>query len=427
MILYRMLALDFNANPQQYRSWLVSGIPDLDAQVYYGYKSGNNALVDISAYATDDVSVITAFDLPLPANWNPSPPELISDFPILKVLPAAVEDSQLAIIDGYIYMFGTNISASIYMANVNNPADWIDTGATLPTTLYGSSLAIVGDHIYLFGGNNGSGPVNTIFSAPLSNPLSWTNTGSHLPQKLQYSSLGMYNGSLYLFGGLGVNAAKRIIFTASTSNPLLWTNTGSHISTPVYGSVIAQINDNWFLYGGQLASGELTNNIWSAPVNSPTSWSLVGNLPYKTAFGKFITAGNDGYLIGPMAGSFATGFTSILQCHLNNPYDFFDTGQFVRGVISHSQIAMVYDRIWLYGGSGLSAIFACNQQLKYNFTDLIVEAYQNATRIVFPATDNLNNPFEALCVPYWITDYSMSPPPIPPTPPPPLSPPRPNF
>lgn len=422
-----MLALDFNANPQQYRAWLVANTPDLNAQVYYGYKSGTNALVDISAYAVDDPSVIAAFNLPQPADWNPGSPELIRDYPILKVLPVAVEDSQLAVIDGYVYMFGSKISASIYVANVNNPADWTDTGATLPDTLYGASLAIVNNTIYLFGGNNGNGTVNTIYSAPVSNPLSWTNTGAHLPVKLQYSSLGMYNGSLYLFGGLGIDGATSNIYSASTSNPLVWTNTTHHLPNPNYGGILAQINDNWLLYGGQTDPEDPTSNIWQAPVATPTSWTLVGNLPYATSFGQFITAGADGYLIGPMAGSFPTGFTPIIQCHLSNPYSFFDTGNFVRAALSHSQVAIIYDRVWFFGGSGESAIFACNQQLKYNFDNPIVEAYQNATRIVFPATDNLDNPFEALCVPYWISDYSMSPPPIPPIPPPPPSPPpRPN-
>lgn len=411
MVRYKMLGRDINANPTQYRTWVVENTPDLTGSLYTGLKSGNNALVDISAYAIEDDSVIADFNYPLADMWVPGPPELIKTYPIWKVLPAPIADSQLAIIDGYAYMFGNNISASIYIASLNNPADWIDTGATLPTTLYGASLAIVNDTIYLFGGNNGSSAVNTIYSAPVSNPLNWTNTGAHLPAKLRYSSLGMYNGSLYLFGGLGTAAATSNIYTASTATPLSWSNTGHHLPAPSYGGILAQINNNWMMFGGQITPETPNDNIWQASVSTPTSWTSVGTLPYATSFSQFFTTGNDGYIVGPLMGASTTGYTPIIQCHLDNPLDFFDVGQVVRsivpGVISHSQLAIIYDRIWLYGGSGLSAIFACNQQLKYNFTDPNIIAYGNITRTVLQNTDNANNPFQALCIPYWLTSYLL--------------------
>jgi len=414
MVRYKMIARDLNSNPTQHRQWIVANNPDLQAQFYYGSKSGTNAFVDVSAYAINDPTVIAGFNLPLPTMWNPSPGELITDFPIRKVLPAPIEDSQLAVIDGYIYLFGSKVSADIFMASIDNPADWTNTGATLPTPLYGASLAIVGSTIYLFGGNNGSNSVSTIFSAPISNPLNWTNHGSLLPSTLQYSSLGMYNGSLYLFGGEINGTASAAIFTATSSNPLVWTNTGHTLPLPIYGSSIAQINGYWMMYGGDTAVNAPSNNIISAPITSPTSWQLDGYLPYATAFGQFVTVGNDGYLIGPMVGSAPTGFTTILQCHLNNPNAFWDTQMVVRGVLSHSQLAIIYDRVFIFGGSGESAIFACNQQLKYNFYNGIVQAYGNITRVVLPATDNVDKPFQALGMAVWLTDYSLSPPPTPP-------------
>jgi hypothetical protein len=420
MVRYKMIARDLNSNPTQHRQWIVANNPDLQAQFYYGSKSGTNAFVDVSAYAINDPAIIAGFNLPLPTMWNPSPGELITDFPIRKVLPAPIEDSQLAVIDGYIYLFGSKVSADIYMASIDNPADWTNTGAMLPTPLYGASLAIVGNNIYLFGGNDGYASVSTIFSAPVSNPLNWTNHGSLLPAALQYSSLGMYNGFLYLFGGQINTSASSAIFTAPSSNPLAWTNTGHNLPLSIYGASIAQIDGYWMMYGGNTLANMPTNNIISASINSPTSWELDGYLPYSTAFSQFVTVGNDGYLIGPMAGSSPTGFTSIIRCHLNNPNAFWDTQKVVRGVVSHSQLAIIYDRVFIFGGSGESAIFASNQQLKYNFYNGIVQEYANITRVVLPATDNLDNPFQALSTPYWLTDYSLSPPlPAPPVPPPP--------
>jgi Kelch motif len=420
MVLYKMLARDVNSNPTQYRTWIVANNPDLGAQFYYGYKSGSNAFVDISAYAINDSTVIADFNLPTPANWNPGPPEIIKDYPIFKVLPATCEDAAFAIIDGYAYLFGGNLTSHIYRASLNNPATWVDTGATLPTALYGASLAVVDGYIYLFGGNSGQvgfSAVSTIFSAPVSNPLEWTNTGATLPYKLQYSQLGMYDGYLYLFGGYETGAASNVILTAHTSNPTVWTDTGQHLPVPIYGSCLAQINDSWMLFGGNTAPNAPTAAIFSSTASNPTSWSLDGYLPYPTSFGQLITIGNDGYIIGPVVGQTSfTGFTPILQCHLDAPTTWFDTNQYVRGQISHSNIGIIYDRVWLFGGSGETAIFACNQQLKYNYYDSVVQAYGSITRSIFPATDNLDNPYQALCFPYWKTDYSMSPPPTPPPP-----------
>ena len=413
MLRYKMLGRDINSIPTQYRTWIVPNTPDLTGALYTGLKSGSSPMVDISAYAITDDTVIADFDLPLPMSWRSGPPEIIIDFPIRKVLPASIEDSQLAIIDGYAYMFGGKITASIYRATLDNPADWIDTGATLPTPLYGAALAIVDGYIYLFGGNNGNnasgggGTTNTIFSAPVSNPLAWTNHGNLLWQPTQNSALGMYNGNLYLFGGISISSPTNSIHTASVSNPLLWTDTGAKLPVPLYGSNLAQINGNWMLFGGQTSHNTAVNNIFSASISSPTSWSMDGYLPYETAFGRFFTIGNQGYIIGPMVTALAGSLTSILQCQLDAPTLWIDTGQFVPAVLSHSQLAIMYDRVWLLGGSGESAVFACNQQLKYPYYSDAVLAYGNKTRTIFQSTDNLNNPYQALCFPYWVTDYTQ--------------------
>src|ERR1700681_45056 len=102
MVRYKMLARDVNSAPTQYRTWVVPNTPDLTAQLYTGYKSGENPFVDISAYTILDGYVIADFNLLLPTQWQ-TIPDTPFDFPGKKVLPAAISDSSLVIIDGYAY------------------------------------------------------------------------------------------------------------------------------------------------------------------------------------------------------------------------------------------------------------------------------------------------------------------------------------
>ena len=414
MLRFKMLAKDIDANPIQYRTWVVPNSPDFSAQYYTGPKSGKNPFVDVSCYVITDDNIVADFNLPLGDQWHPQVTELPPDFPIEQVLPAAIEDSQLAVIDGYIYMFGGKITDSIYRASVDNPATWIDTGAKLPTPLYGSSLAIINDTIYLFGGCDGYLGVNTIFSASVSNPLSWIDTGHHLPHTIYYSSLGMYEGELFLFGGLIKNTPASNILRSHISNPLQWTDTGYNIPAPTYGSVLTQINGVWQLYGGLLSSSEPTNVILGALSADPYYWYFDGYLPYATAHGQFFTIGNDGYLVAPMSNVNPpilelnpTGFTPIIQCHLDYPSAFIDGYKIVRGVISHSQLAILSDRVWLFGGSGSTSIFTCNQNPKYNLNNATAMAYGRITRTLMPTINNINNPYQAIGIPYWRTDYNF--------------------
>lgn len=405
-----MVARDINSNPTQYRTWVVPNTPDFDGYYYTGYKSGPNAFTEVKAYAIPDTGVIADFNLPDPQSWVVITDQLGWDYPIRRVLPFPLEDAALAILDGYIYIFGGKISDKIYRADVNNPADWFDTGATLPGPLYGSSLAIVGDTIYLFGGNDGLGAidgygaVDNIFSAPVSDPLTWTDHGPLLPRKLHYSALGQDGYNLYLFGGKEINSASDVIFTASVSNPLVWTDTGARLPYKVYGGVFAHVNNNWMLFGGLLTPDSPTNTIITASNSSPLVWTISGLLPWSCGHGQFVNIGGDGYIFGPMVGP-TSGFTSILRCNLATPNAWVDTQQIIRGVISHSQLAIVADRVWLFGGSGETAIFACNQILKYSTLFPKAINYGNITRVTVPATDNLSTPYLATGMPWWRTDY----------------------
>lgn len=396
MVRYKMLGMDVNSSPTQYRTWVVEDQPDFTGNLYTGLKSGSNPLINIEAYIIYDDTVVADFNLPIPTTWNTTK----------KVLPDSVANSQLAIIDGYAYLFGGKISSRIYRANLNNPADWVDTGAQLPNPLYGSQLIIIGDTIYLFGGNDGSA-TDHIFSAPTSDPLTWTDHGSRLPDRIYNAQLFIVNGNLYLLGGYNATDAINTIFTSSFDDPLNWYNTGNTLPNNLYGSQVAIIGDYVYLLGGLLSVDIAVNHIYSAPLINPIDWAIVGSLPYAACNGQFFTVGNKGYLITPGVVSTIpkSAGTRILSCDLESPTQWIDTLKMVPGEVSESQVAIIDDRIFLFGGSGSSVIFANSSELKYNFDTPSVVSYGFVTRTQYNNTSNKLDLFKVLGFPPWKTSY----------------------
>ena len=418
-----MVAKDVDSNPIQYRTWVVNNYPDFDGYYYFGLKSGPHSLSDIIAYTISDDSVVADFNLPDPLNWKTT----------YKVLPERITDSQLAVIGDYVYLFGGNFTSKIYKANLNNPVDWEYTGYNLPTPLYGSQLAIIQNHVYLFGGNNGVA-TDTIYSALLSNPLLWTNHGSLLPQKLCHSHLCITDGYIYLLGGQGINDPTDVIFSASASDPLTWINTNNNLPDPLFGSHISIIDGYICLFGGM--TGDLpTNSIYCAPTNDLSDWSLGGYLPYETAFGQFITLGRDGYLLSVdkerishynpyyinildleqdmityyIEGNYydigdQTYFTKIFWCQLDD-ISSWELKAVIPGEVFQSQLAIIYDRLFMFGGNGSNTIFASDYYIKYKFDLPNVINYGNITRTLYQETTNPLDLYKVLGFPYWKTDY----------------------
>lgn len=398
MVRYKMVGRDVNSLPTQYRTWVVDDEPDYDGYYYTGLKSGPEPFIDVVGYCILDGYAIVDFNLPDPINWQGA----------YATMPQAVYNSQLAILDGYAYLFGSQSSDKIFKADINNPAAWWDTGATLPTTLCGSSLAIVDGYIYLFGGLGGvdEEATDTIFSAPVSDPLTWTNHGHLLPHELHKSSLAIVDGYIYLFGGQGINHAWEVIWKAPVSDPLSWTDTGATLPVAVYGSQIAIMNDTLFLLGGLFLDDAPTSNIYSASLLNPTSWSLAGNLPHPCAYGQFLTIGSQGYLYtqADIDGT-QPYLTRIFKCKLTTPTEWSDTNKYIPGDVSQSQFAIIYDRIFAFGGNGISQVFSCNQILKYIPLNPKAVAYGEVTRTQY---DAIVDPFlktQLLGFPYWKTDY----------------------
>jgi hypothetical protein len=383
---------------------VVNNTPDFTGAQYSGLKSGSNPLLDITAYEILDPSAVVDFNLPDPLKWQTTK----------RVLPTVISNSQLAVLrDGYAYLFGGQVSNKIYQAALNNPADWIDTGATLPKYLANSQLAVIDGYdgydgyIYLFGGYDGYDGYSTdeIFSAPLSNPLNWKNTGAKLPQALHSSQLAILDGYIYLFGGKSEGGVTNRIFRATTSNPLSWIDTGGTLPASLYNSQLGIDGYDGYicLFGGQLADTTSTPNIYFAPTSSPTSWAVGGALPAAAYGGQFAAVAGMGYLF--TCASINPSVTHIFRCDLSKPFQWIKLPDVVPDSVSFSQLAIITDRLFLFGGSGSSDILACNQIIKYLIDYPPAVKYGNVTRTQVAGTTNRLDLYKVLGMKPWLTNY----------------------
>ena len=398
MVRFKMLGLDVDCYPLQYRTWVVNDEPDFDALQYTGLKSGDNPLKDITAYLILDDNAVVDFNYPLTTQAN-----YTNWITTRKVLPEAVYDGQLAIIDGYVYIFGGKASNRILRAPINNPTEWVDTGATLPSILSGSQLAIVGSTVYLFGGMSNQ-TLDTIYSAPLSNPLSWTNHGSLLPRRLQNSQLAIINNEIYLFGGFEITATSKAIIKCSTSDPLTWTDTGAQLPEYLHSSHLAIIEDNVYLFGGINFLNTHSRVILTAPLLTPTVWSSAGSLPHFIFGGQFFTVGEKGYIVVPASAPSQPFKTKVIECLLSNPTSWTDSQKTIPGDVSYSHLAIIDDRVYLFGGNGSSIIYSDNCLMKYDLNDGPIISYGDLTRTQYNAAPTLDL-FKVLGFANWKTDY----------------------
>jgi N-acetylneuraminic acid mutarotase len=410
-----MLGRDVDANPTQYRTWVVDNEPDFTGASYTGLKSGDRPFADIVAYYLDGYAIVD-FNFPMVAmprvtNWDTT----------RKVLPESIYDGQLAIIDGYtdgytdgydgydgyntgyVYIFGGKQSAKIWRAPLNNPTNWEDTQAFIPDYLSSSQIAIIGDKIYLFGGESEI-ISDKMYSASIYSPLEWVDHGPILPVPLKKSQLSIIDGYVYLFGGYSTTGATNSIFRAPINNLFFWEDTGKTLPIPIYSSHLGIINDRVYLFGGQSSSGTPVTTIMTAPIDNPTEWQKLNNLPNAVSNGHFFTIGDKGYLISAGAPTSSVFQTKIFKCDLASPTQWVETKKYIPGNVTESHLAVIYDRIFLFGGNGISVIFASNYLLKYNISDPTIVKYGDVTRTQYNASNKLDL-FKVIGFQPWRTDY----------------------
>lgn len=399
MVRYKMIGRDVNSYPIQYRTWVVNNTPDFEGYLYDGLKSGDSDFVDVFALEIQDGYAVVDFNLTDQLSWRM----------IEKTLPIMASDSQLAVVGDFVYLFGGQNSDVILRAELNNPADWEDTGARLPTTLGSSQLAIVDGYMYLFGGMIGSSTSDVIYQSTIDDPLSWVDSGSTLPSPLQNSQLGIADGYLHLFGGYTGTVGTGAIFRAAVDDPLIWSDTGDTLPNSIYGSQIGLIDGYFYLFGGTADGYSPLDSIYSSSLSDPTDFSLVGTLPLGIFYGQFYTLGSDGYIITP--GAYLSGPNNVspvsllLKCNLSDPTDWEDWSN-IDGIASQSQVAIIYDRVFLFGGNGSSLIYTTDLRLKYPITEnSISQIYGNITRTQYQATVDPLDLIKVIGFPYWKTDY----------------------
>jgi N-acetylneuraminic acid mutarotase len=321
------------------------------------------------------------------------------------VLPVNLYDSSLAIIGNYAYLFGGNgnfITDQILRANINTPVNWEIMAETLPAPLFASQLAIIDGYIYLFGGGHSDGyATDTVVRAPVSDPLTWEDTGFLLPDQLNYSQLAIIDGYIYLYGGQHETLARNVIYKASVATPWLWTDTTAFLPQAMYGHQLCVTDGYVFLVGGLNAAKEPISTIYSASLADPTNFTLNGFLPFPTAFGQMVFVGDRLYYVG----GYGTG-GSVLRALLKDPLlTFTDRGVQIPGTVTHSQLAIINDRLFLLGGNGSSIIWAAANKVKYKLDKSQVVRYGDITRTQYDAIPDVLDLFNLLGFPPWKTDY----------------------
>jgi hypothetical protein len=208
-----------------------------------------------------------------------------------------------------------------------------------------------------------------------------------------------------LFGGRTISGVTNAIYRAPTTNPLSWTITGSTLPAARCGGHLALINNSFYLLGGADTQLSATNTIYQAPLTTPTTFSLVGTLPVSCYWGQFFTYGNFGFIIAPIDDINQEPLTTILRCNVATPTTWTNFSN-IRGQAIQSQLAIIYDRIFLFGGNGSTLIFTHDQILKYSIApNSLSQIYGNITRTQYQNTVNQLDLIKVIGFPFWRTDY----------------------
>ena len=371
-----MIGKDIDCSPEQYRVWEVLDRPDFKGEKYTGIKAGSSPLENITAYMILNIDSPTKFNLPVVND-----PDVESWMNTKKLLPENISNGQLAIIGNYIYIFGGESCDKIYRAKINDPTDWEVTKGKLPSKLSDSHLAIINDTIYLFGGKNKKS-LKKIFSAKINDPLNWQDHGELLPKNIQDSQLAIIGDYIYLFGGFENTKPISNILRANINSPLLWEDTNKFLPKPLYNSTLFISSNSVFLCGGQDINSNIISDVFSAKLEDPMCWNYFGNLPSATASAQCFTIGDKIYLMqGKVNSNDFQNKTKIYSTNFDKPGK---KWRILNSKINHnvldSHIAIIYDRIFIFGGNGTLNISVSAYKAKFNINSQEAISYYEVTR-----------------------------------------------
>jgi N-acetylneuraminic acid mutarotase len=135
--------------------------------------------------------------------------------------------------------------------------------ANMPTARYGHKLVWFENRIWAIGGYNDAGSLSKVESYDLSSN-SWKDEASLTSARFG-STAWIANNRIYVAGGTGSKSLN--IIESYNPTTKLWSNIGSLPEAKSFADAVV-LNDQVYVIGGQDASGNSSNKVYAADLNS---------------------------------------------------------------------------------------------------------------------------------------------------------------
>ena len=189
------------------------------------------------------------------------------------------------------------------------------SAGTLPTVLAHSSVVVTSSRVFLLGGHNGSAAINTIFSATINSDgtLSEFTSAGTLPTVLAHSSVVVTSSRVFLLGGwVGSGNITNAIFSATINSDgtlSAFTSAGT-LPSILYTSSVVVTSSRVFLLGGGFRDTPATVNavdtIFSATINADgtlSTFTSAGTLPSVLFHSTAVITSSRVFLLGGHVGN----------------------------------------------------------------------------------------------------------------------------
>jgi len=226
--------------------WTTEG--SISSPLYRSMAIVQDKIFLIGGWGSGNVATVQSAPLSNPVSFSNGPN-----------LPVGMCCSSAAVIDGYLYQYGSYANTTIYKISANNliannAAGWTDTGYDVPNTGgEGFRTLIFGNNIYYFA--NGA----NVYAAPLTDPANLQNTGTPIGFNPNYAAFIAIGNKAYAYVG-------NKIYWADISAPTIWQDTGKILTTDTSHTIVRVIGETMYLYG----TGTV---VLKASIHDPTTWT----------------------------------------------------------------------------------------------------------------------------------------------------------
>ncbi len=248
-------------------------------------------------------------------------------------LPAALENPAAAFLGGAVYVFGgadasgkptttayvSTLDASTGQLSAWQTADQAKLPLTLPAPRTGAALAVAGDGLYLVGGDDGSGPVTSVWKSSTDKTGKLTAWVEQAPLVRGQSHAGasLIGDFLWVYGGTDANGATGAVQrgelgTGDSANRVVRFGIRDGLpNLPAARTDASYFTSNGVLYlvGGSDGSAPKGELYWTTPTNDGeiTGWTHLpsADLPAGGLAGAAaVVNGPEAFLVG---GTTSTG------------------------------------------------------------------------------------------------------------------------